>query len=94
MKKKKITIECIANMPTEFQVKDLIEKYGLLPEDTITVSYDDDGDPTCYAYRNRLETDEEYEKRIQLENFSKEEMKKRRYENYLKLKEEFENNKL
>lgn len=93
MKKKKITIfECIANMPTEFQVKDLIEKYRLLPEDTIIVSYDDDGDPACYAYRDRLETDEEYEKRIQSENLSNEMMKQKRYENYLKLKEEFENN--
>lgn len=91
---KKIISECIANIPIPFQVKDLIEEHGLLPEDTINVSYDDDGDLACYVYRDRLETDEEYEKRIQLETFSKETMKKRKYENYLKLKEEFENNEL
>lgn len=89
---KKIITDCIANIPIRFQVKDLIEEHGLLPEDTITVSYDDDGELTCYAYRDRLETDKEYEKRIQLENFINEDLKKRRYENYLKLKEEFENN--
>jgi len=41
--------------------------------------------------RNRLETDEEFEKRKSMENFVREDMKKRRYENYLKLKKEFEN---
>lgn len=92
MKKKKIISECIRNIPRRFQVSDLIEEHGLLPEDTIAVSYDDDGEIACYAYRDRLETDEEYEKRIQLENLSNEMMKQKRYENYLKLKEEFENN--
>lgn len=89
---KKIISDCIACIPIKFQVKDLIEKHGLHPNDTITVSYDDDGEIACYAYRDRLETDEEYEKRIQLENLSNEMMKQKRYENYLKLKEEFENN--
>ena len=36
------------------------------------------------------ETDEEYSKRICKEEKLKEELRKRRYENYLKLKEEFE----
>ncbi len=37
------------------------------------------------------ETNEEYHKRITKEKSLKEELKKRRYENYLKLKSEFEN---
>jgi hypothetical protein len=40
--------------------------------------------------REREETQEEYEKRIAKNEYHREEMRKRRYENYLKLKEEFE----
>lgn len=39
------------------------------------------------------ETDEEFEKRIERNKRYAEEMKRKRYENYLKLKEEFENGK-
>jgi hypothetical protein len=37
------------------------------------------------------ETDEQFEKRIASNKRSNEEMKKRRYESYLRLKKEFEN---
>lgn len=40
--------------------------------------------------REREETDEEYQKRISDNEYHKEELRKRRYENYLKLKSEFE----
>ena len=40
--------------------------------------------------RERDETDEEYNKRISNNEYHKEELRKRRYENYLKLKSEFE----
>lgn len=40
--------------------------------------------------RKILETDAEYEKRVERDKREKEEMKKRRYENYLHLKKEFE----
>jgi hypothetical protein len=40
--------------------------------------------------REREETDEEYQKRISDNEYIKEELRKRRYENYLKLKSEFE----
>lgn len=40
--------------------------------------------------REREETDQEYQKRISDNEYHKEELKKRRYENYLKLKSEFE----
>ena len=42
--------------------------------------------------REREETDEEYQKRIDLDNWHKEQLKKRRYETYLALKKEFEDN--
>jgi hypothetical protein len=41
--------------------------------------------------REREETDEEYQKRISDNEYHKEELRKRRYETYLKLKQEFEN---
>lgn len=90
---KKTISYCIAYIPIKFEVKvkDLIEKHGLHPDDTITVSYDDDGELACYVYRDREETDEEYKKRIQSENFANENLKQKRYATYLKLKEEFEN---
>lgn len=40
--------------------------------------------------RERDETDEEYQKRISNDEYHKEELRKRRYETYLKLKSEFE----
>jgi len=43
------------------------------------------------VYREREETDEEYEERINENRKFQEELRKRRYENYLKLKKEFEN---
>ena len=43
--------------------------------------------------RKRLETEEEFEKRVEEINSMKEKSKKRRYETYLQLKEEFEEDK-
>lgn len=57
----------------------------------------DDGDSMrdpmydLYVYRYRLETDEEFERRKSKTNRMKEHARERRYEQYLKLKEEFEN---
>jgi hypothetical protein len=45
----------------------------------------------CTITRMVEETDEQFEKRIASNKRSNEEMKKRRYESYLKLKKEFEN---
>jgi hypothetical protein len=41
-------------------------------------------------YRDRLETDEEYEKRLEETKTLQKELKEKRYERYLELKEEFE----
>lgn len=43
-------------------------------------------------YRFREETDKELESRLEAENIRKKTSKKLRYENYLKLKKEFESN--
>jgi hypothetical protein len=56
------------------------------------VSENNSWDAHYYATvtRKREETDEEYNKRIERGKRDNEEMRKRRYENYLKLKKEFE----
>jgi hypothetical protein len=72
----------------------------LQPNDVILAGHDEgfysednswDAHYFLEVHRDRLETDEEYEKRINHEKFMREDMKKRRYETYLRLKKEFEN---
>ena len=74
-------------------------KIELQPDDIISAGYDEGyqseneaWDPHFYLIveRKRLETDKEYEERTRLETFMKEDSRKRRYQHYLKLKEEFE----
>jgi hypothetical protein len=78
------------------------KKYkDVVQDDDIVVSGYDEGhvsennswDPFHFVsiYRMVLETDEEYEKRIKKHEEYLKDYKKRRYESYLKLKEEFEN---
>lgn len=72
-----------------------------LEDDDFVVSAYDEGyysennswDPFYFVkvLRSRLETDEEYEKRLEEGKKMKIELKNRRRETYLKLKEEFEN---
>lgn len=73
---------------------------NLLPTDIINIIRDKgyysennswDAFTAIEIYRIVEETDEQYEKRIQKEEREKEYLKKRRYEYYLKLKQEFEN---
>jgi hypothetical protein len=62
-------------------------------DDLINIEYDDnyDGGWFISVERERLETDEEYNERMKRNERFLEDSKKRRYERYLKLKEEFEN---
>jgi hypothetical protein len=62
-------------------------------DDLIHIGYDDNYDGGWFVSieRERLETDEEYNERMERHERFLEDSKKRRYENYLKLKEEFEN---
>jgi len=74
-------------------------KIELQPDDIISAGYDEGYQSENEAWdshfyliveRKRLETDKEYEERTRLETFMKEDSRKRRYQHYLKLKEEFE----
>jgi len=72
----------------EFQSDDQI----LAGYDEGSYSENESWDPHYFleVHRDRLETDEEFERRVGQEEFIKKDSKKRRYENYLKLKKEFE----
>lgn len=72
----------------------------LKPDDVIHAGHDEgyysennswDAHYYLEVQRDRLETDEEFEKRKEDDEFFKKDLRKRRYENYLKLKKEFEN---
>jgi hypothetical protein len=74
----------------KFEDDDIL-KFGYV-ESWENGSDNSDGDHyEAEVYRMVLETDEEFEKRVKEFEYFKEESRKRRYENYLKLKEEFEN---
>ena len=72
---------------------------GLQPDDEIISGYEDafyTENNSCEGYfylevrRKRLETDEEFEKRKEDIEWHKKDARKRRYEQYIKLKKEFE----
>jgi hypothetical protein len=76
------------------------EKIELQDSDILEVGFTggwDEGDSArddaydLKVIRVRQETEEEYQKRISKQKEKAENIKKRRYENYLKLKKEFEN---
>jgi hypothetical protein len=76
-----------------------IKNLQLEDDDVIHSGWVDDDNFDYHGYwHNQItrmveETDEEFNKRIARNNKSAEEMKQRRYESYLRLKEEFENGK-
>jgi hypothetical protein len=82
--------------PTWKNIKDI----QFEDDDRIRVSYEepyhsenssDDGGWHIEVEREIEETDEEYEKRMEVKRWTDEILKKQRYENYLRLKKEFEN---
>lgn len=84
------------------EVKEALAKANieLLDTDELRIHYEDgwqEGDSArdnMYAisvHRYIEETDEEFERRVKRAEENKERNKKQRYENYLKLKKEFEN---
>jgi hypothetical protein len=74
-----------------------IKHLQLEDDDVIHSGWVDDDNFDYHGYWNNVitrmveETDEEFEKRIARNKRSAEEMKQRRYESYLRLKQEFEN---
>ena len=84
------------------EIKEFLKEKNLQFEDNdvlicgFEVGYDEGDSARDDMYslkivRKRLENDIEFELRVGMIKFYKEESKKKRYENYLKLKEEFEN---
>lgn len=82
---------------TPFTWKD-IKKIEFQDDDEISIHYEEpyysennswDGHYVAQVERKVLETDEEFNRRIERLKNDKKELKKRRYENYLELKEEF-----
>lgn len=83
------------NQPTWKELKDV----ELQDDDLITISYEEayysennsyDGHWFIDVQRQREETDEEYQERLERTKNSEAMLKKNRYQQYLKLKEEFE----
>jgi len=77
-----------SDFPKNIQENDIVE---ILREDSyFSENNSYDAYTQLVIIREREETDEEYQKRISDNEKSKEELKKMRYKNYLKLKAEFE----
>jgi hypothetical protein len=77
-----------SDLPKDIQDNDIIEIHR---EDSFFSENESYGAYTeLVIFREREETDEEYNKRIERGKRHNEEMRNRRYENYLKLKSEFE----
>jgi hypothetical protein len=74
---------------TPFTWKD-IKHIEFQDDDEIGIEEDDDGSFYACVFRKELETDKEFEERKQTIETMKEISKKQRYQQYLKLKEEFE----
>lgn len=77
-----------SDLPKDIQENDIIEirrEEAFFSENNSYDAYTE-----LVIFREREETDEEYQKRISDNEYLKEELRKRRYENYLKLKSEFE----
>jgi hypothetical protein len=77
-----------SNLPKNIQEDDIIEIHREEAFFSENNSYD--AYTELVVFRETEETDEEYSKRISNDEKHKEELRKRRYENYLKLKAEFE----
>ncbi len=78
--------------PTWKNIKD----FQFEDDDRIQISYEDPYESSYGGWhiqveREMEETDEEYEKRMESKKVTDEILKKHRYENYIKLKKEFEN---
>lgn len=77
------------DLPKDIQDNDIIEIRR--ESDYHSENYSYDAYTELVVIREVEETDEQYQKRMKEDNEFKEELKKRRYEQYLKLKKEFEN---
>jgi NAD+ synthetase len=97
--KQMITVDVYSHNGEEPYTKEYLDKLNLEKADVINIHWEeeeyrsDGGTPAGWyidVQRTRLETDDEFAKRIKDGKITNEDLKKRRYENYLKLKKEFE----
>jgi len=86
------------NMNADILFCHLTARGELLPTDIIDIQREENYDNNSWdsytvlqVYREREETDEEFEKRMRTNTNTKKYLKERRYKTYLKFKEEFEN---
>jgi len=85
------------NDPTLYkwgEINDIVKDKGLTLEydDILDIERDENYENyNITIYRSQLETDEEFEARRSIKNTYEEWGKKQRYEEYIKLKKEFEN---
>jgi len=77
-----------SDLPKDIQEDDIIDI--IREDDYYSENHSYDAYTKLLIIRERDESDEEYQKRISKDKLFKEDLKKRRYENYLKLKKEFE----
>jgi uncharacterized protein YxeA len=77
-----------SDLPKDIQENDIIIIQNIEANYTSNESYD--GHTLLAIYREREETDEEYNKRVEKNKSHFDNLKQKRFENYLKLKEEFE----
>ncbi|HUU87406.1 MAG TPA: NAD(+) synthase [Candidatus Glassbacteria bacterium] len=99
LEKKMITVDVHHHNGDKPYNKEYLDKLNLLPDDVISVSYEeeeyrsDGGSPAGWyisVQRTRIETDEEFEKRVKENKEILERLKEGRYQRYLDLKKEFE----
>lgn len=79
-----------SDLPKDLKDTDIIDIHRHEPYYSENQSYEDYTE--LLVFREREETDEEFYERVEHENRREEEIKQRRLERYLKLKEEFEKN--
>ncbi len=77
-----------SDLPKDIQNNDIIDIHRVDAEFTENNSYD--ACTELHIIRERLENDTEYEKRLSKLKKQEDELRNKRYENYLKLKNEFE----
>lgn len=97
--KKEIIVTVHSHNGDKPYTKGYLDDLDIQPEDRVNIEYreeeyrSDGGSPAGWyieVTRTRLETDKEFKERVEMEERWQKNLKKRRYENYLKLKEEFE----
>lgn len=99
LEKEIITVEVHTNNGDKPYTKEYLDKLNLLPEDVVQISYEypeytsdggSEGGWFISVERTRIETDDEFQIRVEENKKFMKDLKKKRYKRYLDLKKEFE----